>query len=235
VEPRETYEPLPEAYEAESEFSAMNLINHPSYQELGDANNKRRVRRRHSRLGINGGNGKEEPRLPNLGAVNDQEAEFDNEAELPVSSEPSMGKATWIERAERSKPTKPEPAKPVVEPPEIVSVEMTPQEQDVYALMGVSPLVRLNREVKNSKSVIINVTLPGELPANPPESIVEPTPVAPVRNVITVEPDSPSVPEAATDTAPAVAAIADESEATSSSVVRRRRRRSSATDADTST
>jgi len=41
---------------------------------------------------------------------------------------------------------------------------MTPEEQDVYALMG-SPLVRLNRGVKNLWSVIVNVTLPGQLPA----------------------------------------------------------------------
>ena len=42
---------------------------------------------------------------------------------------------------------------------------MTPEEQDVYALMGISPMVLTNREVKNSRSVIINVTLPGQLPA----------------------------------------------------------------------
>ncbi|HEY9675680.1 MAG TPA: Rne/Rng family ribonuclease, partial [Waterburya sp.] len=49
-----------------------------------------------------------------------------------------------------------------IEPPEVVAIEMTPEEQDVYALMGVSPLVRLNREIKNPKSVIVSVVLPGE-------------------------------------------------------------------------
>jgi ribonuclease E len=39
---------------------------------------------------------------------------------------------------------------------------MTPEEQDVYAFMGISPLVRLNREIKNPKSVILSVVLPGE-------------------------------------------------------------------------
>ncbi|MGH2414013.1 MAG: Rne/Rng family ribonuclease, partial [Microcystaceae cyanobacterium] len=47
-------------------------------------------------------------------------------------------------------------------PLEKVSVEMTPIEQDVYALMGISPLVRLNREFKDPKSVLISVKLPGE-------------------------------------------------------------------------
>ena len=48
------------------------------------------------------------------------------------------------------------------EPPEVIAIEMSPEEQDVYALMGISPLVRLNREVKNPKSVILSVVLPGE-------------------------------------------------------------------------
>ncbi len=34
------------------------------------------------------------------------------------------------------------------EPPETIAVEMTPDEQDVYAWMGISPLVLSNREVK---------------------------------------------------------------------------------------
>jgi ribonuclease E len=48
------------------------------------------------------------------------------------------------------------------EPPEVIAIEMTPEEQDVYALMGISPLVRLNRQIKNPKSVILSVVLPGE-------------------------------------------------------------------------
>jgi ribonuclease E len=49
-----------------------------------------------------------------------------------------------------------------IPPAERVSVEMTPLEQDVYALMGVSPLVRLDREFKDPKSVIVTVRSPGE-------------------------------------------------------------------------
>jgi ribonuclease E len=44
----------------------------------------------------------------------------------------------------------------------IVSVEMTPEEQEVYALMGISPLVRLNRTIDNPKSTIVSVKSPGE-------------------------------------------------------------------------
>jgi len=49
-----------------------------------------------------------------------------------------------------------------VQPQEKVVVEMTPEEQDVYALMGISPLIKLNREIKNFRSVAVSVVLPGE-------------------------------------------------------------------------
>ncbi len=43
-------------------------------------------------------------------------------------------------------------------PPEVITVPMTPEEQDVYALMGISPLVLLpDGEVRNNKSVVIQV------------------------------------------------------------------------------
>ncbi len=172
TERRESYEGFNEGLDADSELNPMNL-NHPSYQEIGDNKRGGGVRRRR-RISINGGNGKEEPRVIGnpLSFVNDSEIEIDDEPEAPVTPEislPSISKAPWTDRTERIKITKGEPVKPVVEPPEIVSVEMTSQEQDVFALMGISPLVRLNREVKNPKSVIINVTPPGQTTATSTE------------------------------------------------------------------
>lgn len=59
--------------------------------------------------------------------------------------------------------------KVAAEPPEVISVEMTPEEQDVYAWMGVSPLVLANQDVKNTKAAIVSVVLPGQAsPAAPP-------------------------------------------------------------------
>lgn len=167
-EPRETYETPAETFNSDYEErnSALNLINHPSYQELGDANNRRNRRRRSSRIGMDEGvnqNERERTSDRNLTLVSEREAAIDLDAELPQTSEVAINnKANWVERAERSKPIKPEPVKPVVTPPEIVTVEMTPEQQDVYAVMGVSPLVLLNRQVKNSKSAIINIVLPGQ-------------------------------------------------------------------------
>ncbi|HEY9601233.1 MAG TPA: Rne/Rng family ribonuclease [Allocoleopsis sp.] len=73
------------------------------------------------------------------------------------------GRGLGSEPAERA--GKPQLIKSIkeIEPPEVIAVEMTPEEQDVYALMGISPLVRLDREIKNPKSVIVSVVLPGEL------------------------------------------------------------------------
>ncbi len=51
-----------------------------------------------------------------------------------------------------------------IEPPEMVMVEMTPEEQEVYAWMGVSPLVLSQQEVKNPRSAVISVVLPGQAP-----------------------------------------------------------------------
>ncbi|HEY9894731.1 MAG TPA: Rne/Rng family ribonuclease [Candidatus Sericytochromatia bacterium] len=50
------------------------------------------------------------------------------------------------------------------EPPEVVTVEMTPAEQDIYAWMGISPLILANQEVKNPKAAVISVVLPGQAP-----------------------------------------------------------------------
>jgi ribonuclease E len=173
-----------------------------------------------------------------LALVNEQEPEIDEEQELPATPEvsiPVRGKAGWIERAERTKPIKPEPVKPVVEPPEIVSVEMTPEEQDVYALMGVSPLVRLNRTVKNPKSVIINVTLPGQLPAAgtssetrtpDSESTVESTAAEPDRMTQQILPAPESFRDTPASTSP-VSVITHKSDANSEMPLNRRRRRRS--------
>jgi ribonuclease E len=244
TEPREVYEGFGEGFDHESESSALNLMNHPSYQELGD--NKRRTRTRRSRIGINGANGKEEPRViaNPLAFANEQDLDLDREPELVATPEippPNLGKPSWTERAERTKVTKAEPVKPVVEPPEIRTVEMSLEEQDVFALMGISPLVKLEQETKNPKSVIINIVQPGQVPTKPTESISE----SPVVDKASSEVSAIKIPKPQEELVeksfpqPVIepsdlVIFADESEANSASTAnRRRRRRSSALDADT--
>ncbi len=47
---------------------------------------------------------------------------------------------------------------------EVIAVEMTPSEQDMYALMGLSPLIKVDRAPKDNKPVQLEVVLPGETP-----------------------------------------------------------------------
>ncbi|WP_375497793.1 ribonuclease E/G [uncultured Nostoc sp.] len=264
-EPRETYDGFSEAFEGDLESGNLNLINHPSYQDLND--NKRRTRTRRSRIPINGLNGKDEVRVVAnpLAFVNEPDLDLDVEPELGVAQEipsPTLGKPGWSERVERTvvdrtidrtveraKIIKAEPVKPVVEPPEIRTVEMSLQEQDIFALMGISPLVKLEQEVKNPKSVIINVIQPGQQPTTPTESTSESTifqkatpEIIPSKILIpkVIEPEPKPLIEETTEPSELTAsptgslsakasANEDESDANSAAIAsRRRRRRSSA-------
>ena len=71
------------------------------------------------------------------------------------------------EASERERPEKPQrvkPTRPTIEPPEVVQVEMSDLEKETYAWMGISPLVKLGRELVNPKTAIINVVPIGTLP-----------------------------------------------------------------------
>ncbi|MDB9457642.1 Rne/Rng family ribonuclease [Dolichospermum circinale CS-545/17] len=253
--PRDSYHGFGESFEGEPDFSPLHLINHPSYQELNDG--KRRTRTRRPKTGDNRANGKDElgSGLNPLGFVNDSDLDLE-EVELPIPevSPPTINKSGWTERPERVK-VKLEPIK--VEPPEIITVEMSAKEQDTYAEMGISPLLKLDREGKSSRSVIINVVEPGDLPSqctelnelNEPSQVSEPiigeaeisdglgySVIPAPKNVTTeqsLEPEVESslriVPELTI--VPAVSdAEADASGSSSSVPNRRRRRRSSAID-----
>jgi ribonuclease E len=81
------------------------------------------------------------------------------------------------ERERPGKPQRVKPTRPTIEPPEVVHVEMSNLEKETYAWMGISPLVKLGRELNNPKTAIINIVPLGTLP---PEMIVVAEPVAPV-------------------------------------------------------
>ncbi|MBW4691278.1 MAG: Rne/Rng family ribonuclease [Lyngbya sp. HA4199-MV5] len=155
-----------------------------------------------------------------------------------------------------------ESSRPPQEPPEVISVEMSPEEQEVYAWMGISPLVLSNQEVKNPKAAIISVVLPGEAPlaAAEPEQMSLPDPIetAPaeatsrepvvvssrprqrvIERDVTNEPE-PAPPQVQPDVEAALmlesAAVEtsdiDSANGNDTPVTRRRRRRSSATTSD---
>jgi ribonuclease E len=164
----------------------IDYVNHPSYQERGGLNSNNRRRRRSTRLNEPGARedttipkpGSQRP-IPVLQLKSETETDGIRESLGTPSNIPSTGLAKRTISSSEDLPVagriglepverigKPQLIKVPreTEPPEVVAVEMTPEEQDVYALMGISPLVRLDREVKNPKSVILSVVLPGEAP-----------------------------------------------------------------------
>jgi ribonuclease E len=178
VREERSLEPARAAWEAQNEgldfdgnsSSSLDLINHPSYQDLGNG-----ARRRRSRQRLGEGNlpvREEEPtrsklRVPSVPSIADSRGEYLGVPGVRASSETfpiasTIGQRRDRDDLERVRPARPELMKPMVEPPEVIAVEMTPEEQDVYALMGVSPLLLLDRTVKNPKNAIISVTLPGQ-------------------------------------------------------------------------
>lgn len=169
-------------------------LGHPNYQDLGSNNRRRRRRRDEGSRPLPGGMGRgeassadpdslapaEEMAFPvrgdrgrrGRGRPNRDSStpELRPSRDLPVLTEPGSAPETG-EVEERRGRSRRDVSKPT-EPPEIVAVEMSPEEQDVYAWMGISPLVMANQEVKNPKAAIISVVLPGELP---PPVVVEST------------------------------------------------------------
>lgn len=68
---------------------------------------------------------------------------------------------------ERERPNKPQrvkPTRPTIEPPEVVTIEMSELEKETYAWMGISPLIKLGQELKNPKTAIVNIVPVGSLP-----------------------------------------------------------------------
>ncbi|MGB5963026.1 MAG: Rne/Rng family ribonuclease [Coleofasciculaceae cyanobacterium] len=185
---------LPESldFNGFDEAEDIDYVNHPSYQERGGLKNNRR-RRSSTRLNDPTAAREETPKvgtqrpIPVL-QLKSESSEADSEnpngmlRDRETTVAPNSIQATPAKRILDLTEDLPgagrlgaEPAERVgkpqlikvsreIEPPEVVTVEMTPEEQQVYAFMGISPLVRLEREVKNPKSVILSVVLPGEEP-----------------------------------------------------------------------
>lgn len=140
-----------EALQPHSDLQELDLLNHPNYQEpRGGKSNRRRRRRDPSPGGRSNGRGDAERSTPSPITVDT--AESTEAAAPPTTSRSSRGRNGRGER--KSAP-----------PPEQVTVEMTLDEQRVYAMMGISPLVLSSQSVKDPKNTLISVTLPGETAA----------------------------------------------------------------------
>lgn len=252
-----------EDIDSNSDYPDVDMLNHPDLKDRGGLNNARRRRRR--RLGVGEsedmGRGMTGSSTPFSGA---SESGWVAESEMPtpspktfptqISKNPSLlQKGIRLDTSDRyNRPTK------EVTPAEVISVEMTPEEQEVYALMGISPLLLIDREVKNPKTATVAIKSPGEADSESSDSARRSLTESYNKNDVTTEEetaddepenyqmeldfsDSATVEEEAI--APPVlsreeAEIAtpdsneSESETVDNGVRRRRRRRSSSVDAD---
>jgi ribonuclease E len=235
-----------------SDLQELDLSNHPSYQERGGANNRRRRRRIGREPVARNGNVRSEPEAeeaitPTIMAEEPVLLTLTPHIVTPKENRPEKTERRTSNRRER----------PVAEAPQVISVEMTQEEQEVYAFMGVSPLVLTSEAIKDPKSTVIAVTLPGQSHISNGQATIEPMltqqSVAPVpvfdlegedeasdRIELSLEPE-PIAPAHTTIELPGMETNASEAESmdseddSSSAGRRRRRRRSSAVEGDSST
>lgn len=227
--------------EPAAELQELELLNHPSYQERGGLDDSRRRRRRRIGLGEGGAAEEETPpaRTSPIVALKSAKTEVVAEPEPEEREEFAPVLSRSSERTSRyaSREIAPTPA----EPAEVIPVEMTSEEQEIYALMGISPLVLVSREVKNPKSAIISVITPGQPPQKekaPEVPVAAPAPAPVPRTTVrrssaaaaAAKAEPEPEPESEKVSAQEIAESSDDSGETAVSVTRRRRRRSSATE-----
>ena len=140
-------------YTPQEESSESELVNHPSYQESGGDSVTRRRRRRSIDPPTKTDSGSKAAKVNgNKGGSSDSDSSQKNgkEAKEAKESKEVKTKGTSGTRS----PQREEPKKKI-------AVEMTPLEQEMYALMGLSPLVRLDEDVDRRKTLVYAVA-PGE-------------------------------------------------------------------------
>ena len=121
----------------------IELMNHPNYQEQGSTSNGNRRRRRSRRdLLI-----KDE--LPEQEVAEPITRNLDREVDTYNNDERKNRTQTRSPRRDEVSWEK-------------VTVEMSDLEQEIYALMGISPLVYSEQKFKDPKSVLVYVKQPGE-------------------------------------------------------------------------
>jgi ribonuclease E len=134
-------------FDPTEDLQELDLTNHPSYQERGN-----RRRRRRSRLGDNLTQDSLSPRLIRQGSSPDPKSgkvilSDTNGSTQSGSNDRSRNRPSSFRQRQET-------------PPEVISVTMTLEEQDIYAFMGISPTVLFPGEIKKPKSAIVEIVSP---------------------------------------------------------------------------
>ncbi|MEO1208115.1 MAG: Rne/Rng family ribonuclease [Cyanobacteria bacterium J06638_20] len=145
-----------------------SLTSHPSYQERSKPDRRRSKRGGRSRNGDSSRKSSRGSLAETSPLPADALPSLDATPEVPVEKTVN-GKSAKEGRSERGGRSRREKAP--AEPPETINVEMTPDEQELYAMMGISPLVLARETVKDPKNAIISVYLPGMAPPSPAPEI----------------------------------------------------------------
>jgi ribonuclease E len=155
-------ETAPDGLEPFQDLQELDLINHPSYQDRSSKGGSRRRRRREPLPSRS--NGKDAPITKDAPPATSGTSR--EPYALPVTlPEPGNETDKGGLRSNRNRSGGRTEKKTAVAP-QVITVEMTPDEQRIYALMGISPLVLANEEVQEPRNTVISVVLPGEAPTS---------------------------------------------------------------------
>lgn len=148
--------------EPHSDLQELDLIHHPSYQERSGSNKTSRRRRRRDTPAPSRSGGRAE----NDGQSQKEQPQKETSPKEPPQKESPQPKETSEAASASSQPSRSRSNgrrdKKTASPPEVVAVEMTPDEQRIYAMMGVSPLVLSQQPVNDPKNAVVSVVMPGE-------------------------------------------------------------------------
>jgi ribonuclease E len=163
--------------DSSSDLQELDLANHPSYSPSRGGENRRR---RGGRVRVGEpivARGGSVNRIAPAETINDErhdrstsdnglvlEENITTGTPLPTRNPNREARPEKVERVERVERggRGARRDRPPAEPPQVISVEMTEEEQDVYSFMGISPLILSNEPVKDPKSTIVAVALPGQ-------------------------------------------------------------------------
>ena len=157
----------PDSLEPEQNLKSLDLVNHPDYGDKGNGRNRRR-RRRGSDAPSPGGTRSSRstaapPKLANNGssvgpAVSSAPILVPNNGDTPREETPTAADSSSRGKRSRGRGRRAEA------PPKVITVALTPDEQRIYAEMGISPLILSQEDVTDGKNVVVSVVLPGEVP-----------------------------------------------------------------------
>ena len=149
-----------EELEPHADLQDLELLNHPSYQEQGNKGNRRKRRRESPPASRSNGRRDSNSRSFPAPVVKEAREALPESQDDPEPVKEAVAETATTPRSGRGRNGRGD-RKPST-PPEVVTVEMTPDEQRIYAMMGVSPLALSPQTVKDPKNTVITVLLPGQ-------------------------------------------------------------------------